>query len=74
MTPTQCRMARAGLKLSAVDLAKAARVGYATVARFESGKTVQPDMIERLRQTLAAAGAVFNNGGRLVGASVPRAD
>lgn len=67
-------MARAGLGWSLSDLAKAAGVGRATIARFEGGHNVQPSMIEKLRQTLAAAGAEFINGGKSVGVKVPRKD
>lgn len=67
-------MARTGLKWKAVDLAQAAGVGYATVARFESGETVQADNVEKLRAALVAAGVEFINGGKLVGVKVPRRD
>ena len=67
-------MARTGIKLSAADLAKLAGVGYATVARFESGETVQAASIEKLRAALVAQGAEFINGGKSVGVRVPRKD
>lgn len=45
-------MARAALHWSAADLARASAVGYATVARFELGQTVQPDKVAAMRQAL----------------------
>ena len=65
-------MARTGLKWKAVDLAQAASVGYATVARFESGETVQADSVEKMRAALVAAGVEFINGGKSLGVKVPR--
>lgn len=67
-------MARVALGWSAADLAAAARLGYATVARFESGKTVQPENVEAMRQALAAKGIGFENGGRRAGVSYLRRD
>lgn len=67
-------MARTGLKWTAADLAKAAGVGYATVARFESGGSIASLSLEKMRSALAAAGAEFINGGKSVGVRVPRDD
>jgi transcriptional regulator with XRE-family HTH domain len=72
MNATQCRMARTGLKWTAAELAKAAGVGYATVARFEAGGSIQSGSLEKMRAALAAAGAEFINGGKSVGVRVPR--
>ncbi len=62
-------MARAAVKWSAQDLARQASIGYATVARFESGQTVQPDSVDAMRSALErggvefiAAGATFKEG------------
>ena len=72
MNATQCRMARTGLRLSAAELAKAAKVGYATVARFESGGTVQANSVEKMRAALVRAGVEFINGGKRTGVAVRR--
>lgn len=52
-------MARAALKLSATDLAGLAGVGYATVARFETAKSVQDASIAAMQAALEAAGVEF---------------
>ena len=67
-------MARVALGWSAADLARAAGIGYATVARFEAGQTVQPDKVEAMRAALVAEGIAFENGGRRAGVSYLRRD
>ena len=62
----QCRMARAALKWSAHDLAREAQVGYATVARFESGQTVQADSIASMRAALEGGGVEFISAGATI--------
>lgn len=52
-------MARAALKWSAADLAREATIGYATVARFESGQQVQDDSIGAMRLALERGGIEF---------------
>jgi transcriptional regulator with XRE-family HTH domain len=74
MNPTQSKMARVALGWSGADLAAAAGIGYATVARFESGQTVQPENVEAMRQALAAEGIAFDNGGKRAGVSYLRRD
>ena len=74
MSPTQCKMARTALKWSAADLSKAAGVGYATVARFESGETVQPESLEKMRAALVVEGIAFVNGGKRAGVTYLRKD
>jgi transcriptional regulator with XRE-family HTH domain len=59
MTPTQCAMARAGLRWSSRDLAERAVVGVNTVSRFETGFKAEALTVKRLRVALEAAGAVF---------------
>lgn len=61
----QCRSARALLNWSAADLAQAAKLGSATVRRFESGQTVQPESIDTMRRALEAAGVLFIDSGEL---------
>lgn len=64
-------MARAGLGWTARDLANNAKVGYATVARFETGGSINTDSREKLATTLESAGArLSERGGRLT-VSVP---
>jgi transcriptional regulator with XRE-family HTH domain len=64
-------MGRAALNWSAADLAKAAGVGYATVARFETGANVQPEKVQALRAALEGAGVQIVGTGKLAGAVVP---
>jgi len=71
MNKTQCKMARSGVGWSAKDLAAAARIGYATVARFESGGSVAPESVEAMRKALADAGADFTRRAGRVGVTVP---
>ena len=58
-------MARAALDLSTTDLAHAAKVGQATVNRFEAGRDARISSVEKLRAALEAAGIEFiaENGG-----------
>lgn len=74
MNVAQCRMARAGLRWSLDDLAKASGISRASVARFESGASVQPETIEALRAALVREGVAFINGGKRLGVEVPRRD
>src|SRR5689334_581856 len=57
LTPTQCRMARAGLKWSVDDLAVLARVSRATVMRFEN------EQVTSIPATQEALQRAFENGG-----------
>ena len=59
MSPEQCRMARAALNWSGSQLASAADIGSATVARFELGERVQPSKIAVMRETLERNGVRF---------------
>ena len=59
MTPTQCRMARAGLKMSNLDLASAASVGVNTVSRYEQGADVRHSSVIAIQRALEAEGASF---------------
>jgi transcriptional regulator with XRE-family HTH domain len=68
MTPTQSRMARAALKWSLSDLAEAAGVGRATVARFELGETVAPASVAAMRAAFEAKRVRFVDSGRMAGA------
>ncbi len=64
-------MARAGIGWRAQDLADAAGVGYATVARFEAGAAIAPDTLAKLVAALEGGGAAFTAGKGRVGVSVP---
>lgn len=71
MNAKQCKMARAGLGWSANDLANAAGVGYATVARFESGGVINGDSLGKLDKALKEAGVSLTGGKGRVGVTVP---
>src|SRR3954452_4605692 len=63
MTPTQCRMARAGLRWGVRDLAALARVSAATVIRFENGQaTPIAATLEAIRRAFEDGGAEFREG------------
>lgn len=64
-------MARSGLSISGRDLAGLAGLGYATVARFESGVNIAEESREKLELALIEAGAKFSRRGGLVGVTVP---
>lgn len=59
MTALQCRMARAGLGISAQALAKLAGCGRETVFRFERGGEAYVSTVEKMKETLEAKGATF---------------
>jgi transcriptional regulator with XRE-family HTH domain len=56
VTPDQCRAARALLGWSANDVATAAKIGIATVKRFEGGQAVQPATVATIADALTEAG------------------
>ena len=66
MNVVQCRMARAGLGWSVEDLALRSGVSLDAVTRFEGGETVAPRVDQVLRETLTAAGVIFEDDGQLV--------
>jgi transcriptional regulator with XRE-family HTH domain len=59
MTPDQCRMARAALRISAKELGALAEVREATVSHFEQGRESYASTIRRLQAALEARGVVF---------------
>lgn len=59
MTPMQCRMARAALKIGVRDLAKAAKVSPATIVRFEAGGVMVERTIDTIRAALERLGIEF---------------
>lgn len=52
-------MARAALRWSIDDLADRAKVGRATIARFETGTAARADTVASLRRTLEEAGVML---------------
>ena len=64
-------MARSGLGWSAKDLAERAGVGYATVARYETGAECSPETVSKLERALAGAGAAFARRAGRLGVTVP---
>jgi transcriptional regulator with XRE-family HTH domain len=65
ISPDQCRMARAALKIGVRDLAVAAKTSPNTIARFERGEALYPRTVDAIRAALEAAGVEFipENGG-----------
>ncbi len=59
MTPFQCRMARAALDWSRVDLARRAGVGMETIYRFERGRAPHARTVMMIRSALEAEGLLF---------------
>ena len=55
-------MARAALKWSTQDLARAAGVGANTVNRFEEGQDARVSSVDKMCTALEAAGIEFING------------
>lgn len=63
ITPLQCRMARAGLKIGVRDLAKISGVSAMTITRFENEASGgQAETLRKLQAALEKAGAEFTNG------------
>ena len=72
ITPEQCRMARAGLHWSQVELSRRSGVAPATIAAFEKGiRKPYPRTIRDLETALVEAGIEFLNRGACV-AKEPR--
>lgn len=63
ITPAQCRMGRAAVRLTVDDLAKAAAVGRSTVIRFERGDEVLPAIKAAIRGALEKTGVRFRKDG-----------
>lgn len=61
-------MARAALKWSLTDLAEAAGIGRASVARFELGETVAQSTIDAMRAAFEAKRVRFIDEGSFAGA------
>ena len=65
MTPLQCKMGRAALGWSTIELAKQANVGVNTVNRFETGLDARMSSVDKMRSAMVAKGLEFmaENGG-----------
>jgi transcriptional regulator with XRE-family HTH domain len=65
MDATQCKMARAAMRLGVRDLAKLASVSPDTIARLERGEELRQSTIDSIRNSLEIAGVEFTaeNGG-----------
>lgn len=67
-------MARAALKWSVEQSARAAGLSYRTILRFENDqRDIQPDLIAALRLAFEASGVRFLDAGNDAGAVVPPA-
>jgi predicted transcriptional regulator len=62
VTPAQCRMARAALRIGVRELAAMAKVAPGSVARFEAGLTLQERTIAAMHTALEKAGVEFDVG------------
>lgn len=71
ITPDQCRMARAALRLSIDQLGEAAGVRAMTVSSFERGNDAYASTIDKLQTALEAAGVEFIPAGRASGDGGP---
>lgn len=70
LTPWQCRMARAGLRWSVLDLADKARVGKTTIIRFENDQAVTNHSTRVvMRRAFEEAGVTFDG---LHGVQMPK--
>ena len=61
---TQCRMARAALRMSVRELATIAKVATDTIGRLEADKELKPRTVEAIQRALEKAGVEFTNGNR----------
>jgi transcriptional regulator with XRE-family HTH domain len=59
MTPAQCRMARAALKMGVRELAILAQVSTNTITRFELDEPLRPRTVAAIILALEAVGVVF---------------
>ena len=59
MTPAQCRMARAALKLGVRELAEIAKVSTNTITRFEQDELLRSRTINAIKRALEQYGTIF---------------
>jgi DNA-binding XRE family transcriptional regulator len=62
MTPAQCRMARAALKLGVRELAQTAEVSTNTITRFENEEPLRSRTINAIKGALEQYGVIFTDG------------
>ena len=68
----QCRMARAALRWSLDEMAKAAGVSYRTIFRLENEpRDIQAEKVAAIRRAFEAAGVRFIDASADAGAVVP---
>ena len=58
MTPVQCKMARAAIGLSVVDLAKLSGTNKNTVVNFENGKDTYTSTASKLQLAIESTGKI----------------
>lgn len=65
MNAVQCRMARAALGWSVLDVSKQAKVSTQTIVRLERGDTLKETTLKQIREAFEIAGVEFisENGG-----------
>ncbi len=66
MTPQQCRMARAAIKMTTLQLAEQAGVTQTTLNRFENGKDFYQSTADKLEKALLSTGKVRFEGDKCV--------
>ncbi|WP_321209019.1 helix-turn-helix transcriptional regulator [Brucella pseudogrignonensis] len=59
MSAAQCRVARAALKLSVLDLAKLTNMSTNTIVRLERGENLKESTVLHVQRVLEAAGVEF---------------
>jgi hypothetical protein len=64
MTGTQCRMARAALRIGVLELAAMAKVATGTITRLEAGETLKPRTLEAIQHAFEKAGIEFIDGNK----------
>ena len=64
-------MARTALRWSLDDLAASAKIGRASVARYEAGETLRPETVGAMRRAFEEKGVQFLDNGKLAGGVVP---
>ena len=58
MSPDQCRMARAALRISTQQLAEMSGVNATTVNNFEKGKDSYSSTVQKLKNALESTGKI----------------
>ncbi len=73
MDALQVRMALSGLRITNRQLAKAAKIGLATLYKLDIGGALRERTLDDIQRTLEAAGARFVEEGEWVGIMVRKA-